>query len=63
MYIVRFIRRDGRPDEDYYYQTLSAAQYHLHLFANDESNLYSSIVLFEAITLNQETRVIDSLLF
>ena len=45
MYAVKFIRKDGQPDEVYYYHKKEDAEYHLHLFDNDDSGLYSNIVL------------------
>ena len=45
MYGVKFIRRDGQPDEIYYYHKKEDAEYHLHLFDNDDSGLYSNVIL------------------
>lgn len=45
MYVVRFIRKDGLPDEIYYYHKKEDAEYHLHLFDNDDSELYKEILL------------------
>ena len=45
MYAVKFIRKDGQPDEIYYYHKEEDAEYHLHLFDNDDSGLYSNVVL------------------
>ena len=28
MFIVRFVRKDGKPDEEYYYHTLQKAEAH-----------------------------------
>ena len=44
-FIVRFIRVDGRPDEDYYYIRQEDAEYHYRLFLDDDSNLYRKIVV------------------
>ena len=44
-YIVRFIRVDGRPNEEYYYMRKEDAIYHYRLFLDDDSGLYSKIVL------------------
>ena len=44
-YIVRFVRRDFQPDEEYYYQHLEDAEYHYSLFEKDDSNLYRRIEL------------------
>lgn len=43
MFIVRFIRRDGQPDEEYMYQSEKDAQYHFNLFMSDDSGLYKRI--------------------
>ena len=45
MYMVRFVRRDGKPDEEYYYNSLEAAQNHITLFYDDDSGLYKMILL------------------
>ena len=42
-YIVRFIRRDHKPDEEYYYRTVEEAGLHYDLFLDDDSELYSKI--------------------
>lgn len=43
MWIVRFVRRDGKPDEEYYYHTLREAETHKRLFQEDDSGLYEAI--------------------
>ncbi len=45
MYVVKFIRKDGQPDELYYYHRREDAEYHLHLFDNDDSGLYAKVIL------------------
>lgn len=45
MYVVRFIRKDKKPIEEYYYLDLVDAQYHLSLFVDDNSDLYDRIEL------------------
>ena len=47
MYIVRFIRKDNQPCEEYYYPKLEDAKYHLSLFVDDDSELYEKIELVE----------------
>lgn len=42
-YIVRFVRSDMQPDEEYYYHTLAQATEHYSLFLDDISDLYSQI--------------------
>ena len=44
-YIVRFIRADEKPNEDYYYNTIDEARSHYNLFVADDSALYSKIVI------------------
>ena len=43
MWIVRFVHRDGKPDEEYYYHTLREAEAHKGLFQEDDSGLYEAI--------------------
>ena len=45
MYIVRFIRKDHQPCEEYYYHKIEDAKYHLSLFVNDDSDLFNRIEL------------------
>ena len=45
LFIVRFIRRDGKPDEEYYYHTREDAERHFLLFRDDDSGLYREIVM------------------
>ena len=52
MYIVRFVRQDGKPDEEYYYRSLEDAEYHFHLFDADDSGLYRRISI-ESFGLEQ----------
>ena len=47
MYVVRFVRTDGRPDEEYYYHILNDAVFHFNLFENDDSGIFSMIELLE----------------
>ena len=50
MLIVRFVRKDGKPNEEYYYQHLNDALYHIHLFREDHSGLYDRIELIVSNT-------------
>ena len=43
MYITRFIRRDHKPPEEYYYHSQPEALAHLDLFRDDDSQLYTKI--------------------
>lgn len=45
MFIVRFLRLDGKPDEEYCYAKFEDARYHFQLFFNDDSYLYSKVLL------------------
>lgn len=42
-WLVRFVRKDGKPDEEYYYNTKEEAEYHRNLFQDDDSGLYEKI--------------------
>ena len=55
MYVVRFVRRDGKPDEEYYYHTLEAARNHFKLFYDDDSGLYKTISLLAVEGVKIET--------
>ena len=46
-YIVRFVRRDGKPNEDYLYRTVEEARRHFDLFNEDDSGLYDSIKVID----------------
>lgn len=52
-YIVRFVRKDNKPDEEYYYPTLQDAQYHFGLFLDDDSNLYERIEIINIAELQK----------
>lgn len=43
MWIVRYIRKDAKPDEEYFYHSQGEAEYHRDLFQNDDSGLYEKI--------------------
>ena len=43
LWIVRFVRKDSKPDEEYYYRSLAEAEYHKNLFLDDDSGLYERI--------------------
>ena len=47
MYIVKFVRFDGKGNEEYYYQNIKDAKYHFQLFLNDDSLLYSKVLLLD----------------
>ena len=50
-WIVRFIRRDGKPNEEYYYSSLADAEHHRNLFLDDDSGLYERIEI-----VNEKTK-------
>ena len=62
MFLVRFIRQDPQPVEEYFYQSRAAAMEHFHLFKNDDSGLYRRIDLLDLKEedLDQE-QLIDSI--
>lgn len=45
MYIVRFVRTDGKPNEVYYYQCYKDAKYHYELFVDEDVGIYSMLIL------------------
>lgn len=47
-YIVRFIRSDDLPNEEYVYPCIEDATSHYNLFRHDDSCLYSAIQLIES---------------
>lgn len=49
-YVVRFVRKDGKPDEEYFYHTKADALYHFNLFLNDDSGLYRMIAIYNDAT-------------
>lgn len=63
MYIVRFQRRDGKPDEDYYYNSFPEAHNHLALFKDDDSNLYTHIEVLEYDPHSGKTTFVDRIRF
>lgn len=52
MYVVRFIRWDSQPNEEYYYPHLEDAVFHFELFKEDDSGLYKRIELLETCNKN-----------
>lgn len=60
MYIVRFIRRDKQPAELYYYLRKEDALYHLNMFQDDDSELYTRIDVIED---NEKETMIASIIF
>ena len=56
-YITRFIRKDGQPNEEYYWNKESDAVKQLELFIDDDSDLYRTI---EVVDENDNTvKVLD----
>ena len=43
LWIVRFVRKNGKPDEEYYYRSLAQVEHHKNQFLNDDSRLYERI--------------------
>jgi hypothetical protein len=48
MFILRFVRKDSQPNEEYCYFNYSDAENHLKLFIDDDSDLYDHIELFDS---------------
>lgn len=49
-YIVRFVRKDNKPVEEFFYHTFEAATSHFLLFKDDDSDLYMRIEIVEGTT-------------
>ena len=49
-YIVRFIRKDDKPVEEFFYHTFEDATSHLLLFRDDDSDLYARIEIIDGAT-------------
>ena len=60
-YIVRFIRSDDLPNEEYVYSCIEDAASHYKLFKHDDSCLYSAIQLIESGD-SERVIMIDTLL-
>lgn len=61
MYIVRFIRKDRKPNEEYYYLEEEDSRYHFLLFTDDNSGLYNEIQLISSNGV--ESQIVDILVF
>lgn len=59
-FIVRFVRKDDQPAEEYYYHTYEEARAHFALFLDDDSELYHRI---EAIQDGSKCKVLTSIVF
>lgn len=46
-YCVRFVRKDGQPNEEYFYSDIWSAKDHLKKFINDDSGLYRTVSLLD----------------
>ncbi len=59
-FFVRFVRHDGKPDEEYFYRAAGDAQRHFDMFADDESGLYEKI---EVVQLSAPCEAVFALRF
>lgn len=55
MWIVRFVRKDGKPDEEYFYHSQEEAEHHRDLFQNDDSGLYEKIEVIKEESNKEDT--------
>lgn len=62
LYIVRFMRFDDYPDEEYSYLCLSDAETHYQLYINDTSGLYYEVQLLEVVSGNEKVLLSKSFL-
>lgn len=63
MDIVRFIRKDNKPNEDYYYHEEIQAKKHFESFKDDNSGLYSRIELLREFKSGNGSYIIDVIAF
>ncbi len=56
-YVVRFIRKDKKPTEEFAYHTYEEAFVHLALFRNDDSGLYERIEIVRRGKEVSETKI------
>ena len=61
MFLVRFVRIDDCPNEEYLYHCKAEAMHHFSLFDGDDSNLYSLIEVVKILE-NQEVQIAKMLL-
>lgn len=60
LFVVRFLRNDEKPVEEYVYNTYNEALKHYDLFKDDDSGLYEKI---EIIDYDMPARFINELKF
>lgn len=46
-FIVRFVRKDDQPAEEYFYHSYEEAHAHFALFLDDDSGLYKKIEIIQ----------------
>lgn len=63
MYVVRFVRKDRRPDEEYFYLDEKDAQYHFQCFENDDSELYIRVEIEKQQNGNNHREISKSEVF
>ena len=61
IFLDRFVRKGGKPDEDYLYRVLSDAIKHFELFFGDNSDMHKMILLFE--WEGKKTKILDKCQF
>ena len=59
-FFVRFVRQDGKPDEEYFYRAAEDARRHFNMFVDDDSGLFEKI---EVVPLCAPCEVLRSRLF
>lgn len=61
MIIIRFIRKDFLPPEEYYYNHICDAIYHLSLFENDDTDYYEKIQMVVELSNDKEEVILERL--
>ena len=57
-FLTRFVRRDGKPAEEYYYRSNEEAEDHQKLFKDDDSGLYARVEVIN-IKVMKQTAVLN----
>lgn len=58
-YIVRFIRKDRKPEEQYFYHSYTDAVTHLEMFRDDDSGLFKRVEIIDSRSLRLPYAVLE----
>lgn len=60
VFFVRFVRQDGKPDEEHFYHAAEDVQRHFDMFSDGNSGLYEKI---EIVNLSAPSKAMLSRIF